>query len=75
MPMEQLPATRGPEIEMGCFDERKALREIALHFEGCDIDGDDSARFVVRTAAKALGWAVDQDEDHQITYPDRHQKP
>ena len=60
---------------MGSFTERKALRDIALHFEGCDIDGDDSARYVVRTAAQALGWQVDQDEYHQITYPDRHEKP
>ena len=60
---------------MGAFNERKALREIALHYEGCDLDGDNSAMWVVRKAAEALGWKVDKDEYGQISYPDRHERP
>jgi len=63
------------EYPVGFAAEHEALKAIALHFEGCDLDGDDSAKWVVRTAAAALGWYVGRDEYGQITYPDRHRKP
>jgi hypothetical protein len=43
------------EYPVGFAAEHEALKAIALHFEGCDLDGDDSAKWVVRTAAAALG--------------------
>ena len=45
-----------------------ALESIADHFNGCDLTGDDSANYVVKKAARALGWTISKDEYDQIKY-------
>ena len=49
-------------------DYKKALQQIALHFEYCDLTYDDSAMRVVRIATAALGWTIEYDQYNQIKF-------
>jgi hypothetical protein len=47
---------------------RKALISIAEHYEFCDLTNDSSSQWVVRKAARTLGWTISEDEFGQIVY-------
>lgn len=47
-------------------DYRRTLERIAEHYEGADLTGDESAKWVVNTAARILGWTVTTDIFGQV---------